>query len=119
MFSYSINFHVNPPALPLFPLHTADIFLKDTPVRCFSNGTDAEIWQHNNCDKCVRYETKSKTIDEAKCKLAFYVDLGWIEGSVPLWVAKEIGCEYDPLYLSCQFSNTCRNKTTGDTDLPW
>ena len=94
-------------------------FLKDTPVRCFSNGTDAEIWQHNNCDKCVRYETKSKTIDEAKCKLAFYVDLGWIEGSVPLWVAKEIGCEYDPLYLSCKFSNTCRNKTTGDTDLPW
>jgi hypothetical protein len=94
-------------------------FLKDTPVRCFSNGTEAEIWQHNNCDKCIRYENESKTQEEAKCKLAFFLALGHIVGTVPLWVAKEIGCKYDPLYLCCEFSTECRQKMTSESDLPW
>lgn len=79
-------------------------FLKDTPVTPFSNATDAMVWQENNCSKCLNYESDSKSEDEAKCKMAFHLDLGYVVGEIPLWVAKEIGCTYDPLYQSCKLS---------------
>lgn len=95
-------------------------FKKDTPVRCFSNGTEADIWQCNNCDKCIKNETESKTEEEANCKLSFYLSLGWIEGTIPLWVAKDIGCEYDPLYGYVHLSNRCRERRLeSERDLPF
>lgn len=60
-------------------------------VRPFSNGTEYNIWQDNNCAKCNKYENESKTEDEAGCKLAFYLDLGSITGVIPLWVGIQIG----------------------------
>jgi len=86
-------------------------FKKDTPVRCFSNGTEADIWQSNNCDKCIHNEYESKTEEEAKCKLSFYICLGLIVGTIPLWVAKEIGCDYyNPLYGYVKLYNKCRKR---------
>lgn len=73
-------------------------FLKDTPVVPFSNGTEAMVYREMNCDQCIHYESESKTEEDAKCKLAFHLDMGAITGDIPLWVAKELGCEYSPLY---------------------
>jgi hypothetical protein len=88
-------------------------YTKDTPVKPFSNSTDASWWQDNNCHKCIKYETESTDEDEAKCKLAFNVDLGFLSGDIPLWVAKEIGCKYDSLYQTCKLSNECRHFNDG------
>lgn len=85
-------------------------FKKDTPVVPFSNGTDADIWMCNNCDLCYKHETKSTTEETAKCKMSYYLSLGFIEGTIPLWVAKEIGCEYNPLYQHVNLSNHCRER---------
>lgn len=82
-------------------------FLKDTPVVPFSNGTDAMIYSEMNCKNCIKYESESTTEEEAKCKLAFHLDLGYIKGDIPLWVAKEIGCKYDPLYSCVTLNNKC------------
>lgn len=89
-------------------------FAKDTPVIPFSNGTSAMIWQEHNCFKCIKYEGDRKSEDEAKCKLAYNLDLGFILGTIELWVAKEIGCEYVPLYQSCKLDGECRQFRTGD-----
>jgi len=89
-------------------------FKKDTPITPFSNGTAAANWRAKNCEKCINYENESKTEEEAKCKLAFHLDLGTIIGTIPLWAAKEIGCEYNPLYGYCKLSGRCRKYRTGD-----
>ena len=83
-------------------------FLRDTEVTPFSNGSDAMYWQSSNCHKCINYESESYKEEESKCKLAFHLDTGYIVGFIPLWVAKEIGCKYNPLYQTCEFYDKCR-----------
>lgn len=94
-------------------------FAKDTPVSTFSSGNEAQVWQHNNCHQCVNYDSDSKTEEEAKCKLAFHIDMGYICGEIPLWACKEIGIDYDPLYQSGQFRKKCRKFNDGDPDMPF
>jgi len=89
-------------------------FDPEKPVRPFSNGTEAMVWRDKNCDKCINYESESKTPEEAKCKLAYYLDLGYIVGAIPLWVAKDMGCDYNPLYGSVTLWSWCTKKRTGD-----
>lgn len=89
-------------------------FLKDTPIIPFSNGSEFENWQHNNCHNCIKYEDESNNEESAKCKLAFHLDFGTISGTIPLWVAKDIGCDYNPLYQTCNLSKKCREKRKGD-----
>lgn len=89
-------------------------FKKDTPVTPFSNGTDAMVWQENNCCKCIHYELSSEAEETAKCKLAYHLDLGFVVGEIPLYIAKEIGCEYDPLYGRVTLRNECMNFNDGN-----
>jgi hypothetical protein len=72
-------------------------FLKDTLVVPFSNGTEAVVYSERNCNNCINYDNESTDEETAKCKLAYHLDMGNITGDIPLWVAKEIGCQYDPL----------------------
>lgn len=88
-------------------------FLKDTEVIPFSNGSMAESYHSHNCGKCVNYESESANENEAKCKLAYNLDLGFIKGTIPLWVAKEMGCEYNPLYGTVQLHSKCREFRDG------
>ena len=90
-------------------------FLAHTPVKPFSNGSEYESWHDNNCAKCKGYECKSKTEDEAGCKLAYHLDLGTITGEVPLWVVKEIGCEYNPLYQYAKLHSRCTKLENNDS----
>jgi hypothetical protein len=39
--------------------------------------------------------------------MAFNIDLGFISGSIPLRIAKEIGCIYNPLYQSVRLDSKC------------
>ena len=89
-------------------------FKKDTPVKPFSNCVDAENWKENNCYRCINYESESTCENEAKCKMAYYLDLGYIEGTIPLWVAKEIGVAYNPLYQTGKLDTRCRGFRTGN-----
>jgi hypothetical protein len=65
------------------------------------------VWQDNNCAKCIKYENESTDEENAKCKMAFNIDLGFISGSIPLRIAKEIGCIYNPLYQSVRLDSKC------------
>lgn len=95
-------------------------FLKDTPVVPFSNGTEAMVYSEMNCNKCLNYESESTCEEEAKCKLAYHLDFGTIIGSIPLWVAKEVGCQYDPLYGYVRLEKRCRKfRSEEDDDLPF
>lgn len=94
-------------------------FKKDTPVVPFSNGTDAEYWMSNNCDKCIKHENESSVEKDAKCQLSFNLCLGFIVSNIPLWVAKDIGCEYNPLYQTCKLNSKCRKFDDGDESMPW
>lgn len=89
-------------------------FAKDTPVTPFSNGTEAQSWHECNCDKCIKYENQSESEEEAKCKLAYHVDMGFVLGTIPLWVAKDIGVRYDPMYQTGRLHSQCREFRTGD-----
>ena len=57
----------------------------------FSNGTEADYWQINNCHKCALYEFESTDISAAGCKLAFELDFGRISGTISDEAAKGIG----------------------------
>jgi len=89
-------------------------FAKNTQVVPFSNGTEAMMWQENNCLNCIKYESDSQTEEEAKCLFAYHLDLGFILGHIELWVAKGIGCKYDPLYQSCKLDSKCSMFSTGN-----
>ena len=63
----------------------------------FSNSSEAEYWQANNCWQCAKYEIDSKTIDKAKCRTSFAVDLGYVGGKLTKRVEKIISekrCKY-------------------------
>ena len=57
----------------------------------FSNGTEAMMWQEMNCFKCESYESDSQDEDEAKCKLAFNIDIGLFLGTIPENIVDDIG----------------------------
>lgn len=79
-------------------------FLKDTPVVPFSNSTEAMVYLEMNCDLCVKRK---------ECELKEKIEDGFMEGSIPLWVAKEIGCSYNPLYGSVKLMNQCHKFSDG------
>lgn len=65
-------------------------------VEPFSNGFEFRSWKDRNCDRCAKYENESTKIEDAGCKLAFYVDLGSAsDGSIPESVATEFGCKIE------------------------
>ena len=92
-------------------------FKKNTQIIPFSNATEFETWQHENCHNCLDYESDSKTEQEAKCKLAFHLDFGCISGTIPLWVGKEIGINYNPLYQSGLIYSKCRKLKVDDLEM--
>ena len=68
----------------------------------FSNSTDAEAWQIRNCHQCSKYESESEREEEAKCIAAFYIDLGYISGEIPIEKVKNIvGIKEDKLNNNC------------------
>jgi len=91
-------------------------FKKDTPVLPFGgSGQSYRIWDAENCQQCIKCERESATEEEAGCKLEFYISLATIaDGRIPLWVAKEIGCEYNPLYGCVRLLDKCREFRNGD-----
>mgnify|MGYP000622914857 CR=1 FL=1 len=67
-------------------------FEKDTPVRTFGSGSELATWDAENCDRCIKHE---------ECELCDAITAAYLgDGRIPLWVAKQIGCQYDPLYLT-------------------
>lgn len=90
-------------------------FFKNTPVIPFGQSGEAyRIWDGNNCGKCVKCNRDS-TAPEDGCELEFYISLGTISSEIPLWAAKEIGCEYDPLYQTVDLFDRCRRFDDGNT----
>lgn len=89
-------------------------------VKPFSNATEAETWQDNNCFTCINYDVESQDIEQTKCRLAYNIDFGYIIGEIPLETAKEIGCEYNPLYGSVSLRSRCRMyRSELEKDLPF
>ena len=88
-----------------------------TPVRPFSNATEAEWWKDHNCYQCNKYEMVSESEEKARCKLAWHLDIGYTSGTIPRWVGEEIGCIDDPLTFTeagiaegVQLRNDCRKR---------
>ena len=92
-------------------------FDEDLDVSPFSNGTDAMVWHGNNCDHCLNYEAESTEVEQAKCEMAFYIDIGFLSSEIPLRIAKLIGCKYDPLYHSATLFKKCLSFK--DTEIPF
>ncbi|KAA6351238.1 hypothetical protein EZS27_001384 [termite gut metagenome] len=66
---------------------------------------DAEHWKDVNCHGCSIYECESVTEKEAACIAAFYVDVGFVTGEIPVSkVIDTIGIDKDSL------CNTCKSK---------
>lgn len=78
-------------------------------IQPFSNGTEFMIWKERNCDKCVKYESKSETIEKARCRKAFYIDYSSLSGEIPLRIANKIGYDGHCL-LACKGLLTERKK---------
>lgn len=76
----------------------------------FSRLTEFIYWKSNNCDKCLRYENRSTTADNAKCRLAFYIDLASVtDGCISLITAQKIGIKSDISNGSCILNDQCNN----------
>ena len=65
--------------------------MKTKKVVPFSNATEADWWKSANCYKCKLYEFESTEPEESGCELAFYIDMGYLDEGVPLWVCDKIG----------------------------
>lgn len=69
---------------------------EEKKIRPFSNGFEFDSWTTKNCDRCSKYENESTSIEDAGCKLAFYIDLGSVtDGTIPEHIASEFGCKLD------------------------
>ncbi|MDR3245014.1 MAG: hypothetical protein LBT50_01115 [Prevotellaceae bacterium] len=91
-------------------------FRRETPVTPFSNGSEYESWDADNCCKCIECGDRTATTEEtAECKLEYYISLGSLTGTIPLWVAKGVGCEYNPLYGCIHLYEQCRYKRENDS----
>ena len=70
-------------------------------VTAFSNLREFISWKDNNCDQCCRYENKSTKANNARCRLAFYLDLASVDdGTISLNTANKVG--YDGTYLNAK-----------------
>lgn len=68
-------------------------------IQPFSNLTEFDSWTTRNCDMCCRYSNVSSVRKNAKCKLAFDLDLACVtDGEISLNTANKIG--YDGTYLN-------------------
>ena len=81
-------------------------------VRTFGSRSELAAWDAENCDRCIKHD---------ECELCDAIMAAYIgDGRVPLWVAKRIGCLYDPLYLSARLKSTCRERRTEEErDFPF
>lgn len=88
----------------------------EEPFTPFSNGTEAMIWTDHNCDQCTKAwhpgkegHPKESTMQHyvrigKYCKLQYWLDIGWIEGSIPMEIAQQIGLKEDGrLKPQCMF----------------
>jgi hypothetical protein len=90
----------------------------EDPFRPFSNGTEAMMWLDGNCDRCVKafhpnqdkgFPKKESTMQKyvtcgKYCKLQYWIDIGFIEGTIPMEIAKQIGLdENGHLKEQCMF----------------
>jgi hypothetical protein len=83
-------------------------------VVVFERYSQAENWQVINCHRCILIQTAYSNEESARCKLGFHIDRSKLLRTVPLWVAKDIGCEYDPLYQTCKLFKSCSEKRKRD-----
>lgn len=68
----------------------------------FSNGSEFESWQDQNCFNCCRYSNVSTKRNNAKCKLAFDLDIGCVtDGTISLNTATKIGYDGVSLNVRC------------------
>lgn len=67
----------------------------------FSNGSSACSWRSANCERCPQYESESTKEEDAGCRLAFYMDIAFITGEIPLSVAQEIGLYDNRIVNQC------------------
>lgn len=81
-------------------------FAKDTPVTVFSTGSQGDGWFEDNCVKCIKNEN---------CELLkkMFDSTDSLYCVIPLWVAKKIGVDYDPLYQQGGL-HKCREFRTGN-----
>jgi len=70
----------------------------------FSNGNEADHWRSNNCDICIKYENESVNRKDARCKIAYDIDLGYVAGELSKRVQKIV------LNIKCPFLKTERLK---------
>ena len=80
----------------------------ETPVRPFSNTTESEWWKERNCYQCSKYEMESESEEEAGCPLAWNIDIGFLDGTMPLWAAEEIGYERAGQSIFVMLDEKCR-----------
>jgi hypothetical protein len=79
----------------------------------FSNGSEFMNWQENNCFKCDNYENESQSEQEAKCKLAFNLDLNFlVDGTISENIVNKIGFvtkeSHRELANFCQLCAKCK-----------
>ena len=55
----------------------------------FSNSLEGDFFKDRNCFKCPKYESESSKVENAGCKYAFYIDMGFITGEVPDYLFKD------------------------------
>ena len=77
----------------------------EEPFTPFSNGTEAMIWESGNCERCSKawYPKDGNWPKESTirnyvqcgkyCKLQYWLHIGYIEGAIPMNVAKQIGID--------------------------
>lgn len=89
----------------------------ENPFTPFSNGTEAMMWYGENCDRCVKAfhigangewpqeSTLKQYVRLGKyCKLQYWIDVGFIEGTIPDDIAAQIGKDTDyGLKQTCMF----------------
>lgn len=84
-------------------LETRNILERITP---FSNLSEFTRWTDKNCDLCNRYSNISTKKENAKCKLAFDLDLACVtDGTISLDTANKIGFKDGYLQSKCNGFN--------------
>jgi len=79
-------------------------------IQPFSNLTEFTSWKDKNCDRCCRYENVSTKANNARCRLAFYLDLGSVsDGTISSYTALKIGCKsFNGFDGSCELYDQCK-----------
>lgn len=83
----------------------------------FSNGSEAIDWTFHNCEICARAykpeagqelpgleETKQLIKEGKECRMKAYIDLGFITGQIPRFIAEQIGYENSRLESCKKFT---------------